>query len=220
MKNSARFGEIVLKSNKIKFFIILVLCNVFVYYLNQRFILTNSLYYNSLIQQLSIERIDFMIEESKKWQFLTLFSIPLVLVIKICFTAFCLYVGLSFDGTSNSFKEVFNIALKAEAIFIVANIIRLTINLMTQRVSDFNDLNYYPLSLISITGTENLYTWLVYPLQTLNLFELFYWLTLAKGLEIVTSKGFSSMLLLVLYSYVTGLIIWIMLVMLFILQFT
>jgi hypothetical protein len=220
MNNSARFSEIVLKSNKIKFFIILVLCNVFVYYLNQRFILTNRLYYNSLIQQLSIERIDFMIEESKKWQFLTLFSIPLVLVIKICFTAFCLYVGLSFSGTSNSFKEVFNIALKAEATFIVANIIRLTINLMTQRVSNFNDLNYYPLSLISITGTENIYTWLVYPLQTLNLFELFYWLALAKGLEIVTSKGFSSMLLLVLYSYVTGLIIWIMLVMLFILQFT
>jgi hypothetical protein len=105
-------------------------------------------------------------------------------------------------------------------VFALANVIKIFALLFFKKVDGLEDLNYYPLSLINITGTDDLYKWLVYPLQTLNLFELGYWLLLAKGLEITCSKDFSNMLILVLSTYVLGLLIWIMIVMLFIMGIT
>jgi hypothetical protein len=220
METSTRYCEKYLAYNKTLLFVLLVLINISIFIANNKYVVTDKLYYNSLIEQLSMERIDSIIHENRKWQYLTVLFIPLVLLIKIGFTAFCLYVGLSFAGLQNSFAELFNISMKAELVFIVASILKFLINILTHRVEVFDDLNNYPLSLISITGTKGIYPWLTYPLQTLNLFELIYWLALAKGLEVTFSRGYSSSLVLVLSSYVIGLVIWILFVMLLTMQFT
>ena len=216
--NVLRYSQKLLGINKPLFFFILFALNTGVFVANNQYLLTKELYYNSYIERLGAERIDQMFEEGHKWQFLSILFIPVILLIKISFAAACLFIGLNFKGIFASFSHIFNIALKAEIIFCIAGLIKITVLLFLKRTEVFEDLNYYPLSLINLTGTQGIYKWLVYPLQTLNLFELFYWLVLAKGLEIVVSRDYGSMLILVLCTYVVGLVIWTMFVMLLILN--
>jgi hypothetical protein len=206
--------------NKTTFFLILVAINAAVFVLKNQFIVTRRIFYNTFIERLSTERIDQIFDEGRKWHFFSIICIPFVLLIKTSFPTICIFIGLNFKGIRSSYAEIFNIALKAESVFILAHIIQIIVFLSVKKAEVFEDLNYYPLSLISITGTKDIYEWLVYPLQSLNLFELTYWLILAKGLEITCSKDYGSMLLLVLTSYVTGLVIWIMIVMLFLMSIT
>ena len=215
-----RYFRKFLTSSNINFFFALVLINAVVFILNNQFILTKELYYNSFIERLSAERIDQIVEQGRKLNFISLLFIPIVLLVKSSFTTICIFIGLIFKGFRTTYQEIFSIALKAELVFVLANVIKIFALLFFKKVDGLEDLNYYPLSLINITGTDDLYKWLVYPLQTLNLFELGYWLLLAKGLEITCSKDFSNMLILVLSTYMLGLLIWIMIVMLFIMGIT
>ncbi|MBN1185584.1 MAG: hypothetical protein JXB49_25080 [Bacteroidales bacterium] len=213
-----RLSKKLLGFNKTLFFFILVAVNTGVFVANNQFVLTRELYHNTYIERLGAERIDMIFEEGRKWQLLSAFFIPLVLLIKISFTSVCLFTGLNFKGIFASYNEIFNIALKAESVFCLANVVKVAVLLFLKRTEVFEDLNYYPLSLINLTGTAGIYKWLVYALQTLNLFELFYWLLLAKGLEVSLSRDYGSMLLLVLSTYVIGLVLWIMVVMLLVMN--
>ncbi len=209
-----------LEANRILFFCFLLLISLLVFLVNNRFVLTRELYYNTYIESLSAERIDQLFEEGKKWNFLTVLLIPLWLIIKISFPAICLFVGLTLKGMAGSFGQLFNIALKAELIFTLANMTRCAVLTLSSGMDSMTDLNYYPLSLLSITGSRVDPVWLAYPLQSLNLFELVYWLTLAGGLTISLQQGFDRMLRLVLGTYVTGFAMWILLVVLFTMTLT
>ena len=209
-----KYCQKVLKINKLYFFFLIVVLNICMFVINNRLILTKEVYYNSYIEQLSIERIDNVVEEGRKWHMISIFFIPLLLMVKVSFTSSCLFIGLLFKGFRSAFMDVFNIALKAELVFMLGNIIRITVLLGFKEIEDFGDLNYYPLSLLSITGTKDIYPWLVYSLQSFNFFELAYWLLLAKGLTINFKKDYSAMLMLVISTYVVGFVLWILTVML------
>ena len=89
------------------------------------------------------------------------------------------------------------------------------------------DLQYfYPLSALNIVGYQGLESWFIYPLQVLNLFELAYWLLLAYfiGKLAFTEKdkgkpmdlGFK----IVASSYGSALLLWVVVVMFFTLNYS
>lgn len=53
----------------------------------------------------------------------------------------------------------------------------------------------------------------MYPLQTLNVFELVYWLLLAKGVSEALNRDFTRSFELVMASYGSALVLWIVTVM-------
>lgn len=180
-------------------------------FLNQQFLITDELYYNNLGEQLSFERINQLLSFNKKWSWLSYVIIPIIYLIKFSLISLCLNTGTLLAGHKISFKKLFQLALIAETIFLLPMIIKFLWFTFIQTDYNLSDLQYfYPLSILNFFEAEILDTWFIYPLQLLNLFEVMYWLILAYGLSLVLNEPLNKGLGLVLSSYGTGLVLWLL----------
>jgi len=68
------------------------------------------------------------------------------------------------------------------------------------------------LTILSYFGVENVVQWLQYPLQTLNVFEVLYMLVVGWILSKQWEQEFIESFAVVMPSYVTGLILWLVFV--------
>jgi hypothetical protein len=117
--------------------------------------------------------------------------------------------GLLVTGNKVSFKILFKIALFAESAFVAAALVRLVLLAFFHTIDRLEDWQAFaPLSLYSLLKTSSVASWLVYPLQTLNLFELAYMGLLAAGLHYYLQQPFSKMLPLSAGAYGVGLLCW------------
>ena len=142
---------------------------------------------------------------------------PSLITLKITLVAACLSIGLYFVVNTFRFKTLFGVALMAEFVFLVPSVLKIIWFAFFQTDYTLTDLQlFYPLSALSIFDAsviQKSQAWLLYPLQTLNVFELAYWLLLAKGVSEVIRKDFTKSFELVMASYGTGLVLWIVTVM-------
>lgn len=172
----------------------------------QQFVLTDSVYYNSMpgLDEHEIEEAIHLKESAGIFAYV---MVPVTTAIKILFAAFCVYTGLLLTGNSVQFKKIFRIALFAEFAFVIATLIRLIILAFFTDMDNFDQLrSFAPLSLYSLIGSAPAY--LTYPLQTINLFEVLYVFLLAAGLQYFLQRPLKKMLLLAICSYGLGLIAW------------
>lgn len=203
-----------IKLRNLHYFIILVIISLTLSLLSREMLNGNELYVNLLAEQLTSEQIQDTLNFQQKWQWLSYAIIPLLLLLKISIIAAILDAGCFFFNKEITYKQLFNIVVKAEFVFLLVIIFKTLWFYVFQQDYTLEDLQYfYPLSAINITGYEGLQPWFVYPLQVLNLFELAYWGILAyllgKTLKISTNKGLS----IVAGSYGVGLLIWVVAVM-------
>jgi hypothetical protein len=135
--------------------------------------------------------------------------VPVGLLIRTSAVAFCLFTGLLLTNRKLSFGSVFKIALFAESALVAFAVIKLLLLVFFHPVTRLQDLEAFaPLSLWNIPGASSLPRWVMYPLQTINLFEIAYWLLLAIGLRHYLGQPVGKMLALVLGSYGLGLLCW------------
>lgn len=170
----------------------------------------NEVFYNSLINTLSSEQIEGVLTFQKKWQWLSYVFIPVLLLLKVAVIAVVIDLGCFFFNKDIKYKKLFNIVVKAEFVFLLVIVFKTIWFYFFKTDYTFEDLQYfYPLSALSIVGYEGIKPWLIYPFQVLNLFEFAYWFILAYllGKELGDDKDKS--LSIVLSSYGTGLLIWV-----------
>lgn len=79
---------------------------------------------------------------------------------------------------------------------------------------------FYPLSYINFLDIENIEPWLIYPLQTINLFEIAYFFVLVYGVHKLLKNNYWKSFEITAASYGTGLVIWLGLVMFLTLNLT
>jgi hypothetical protein len=176
--------------------------------------MSEDLIYDSLIGQLSYERISEMLAQGKKWHWLTYVFLPILVFVKILFVVVCFSVGGLFLNIENGFKKFFSIATNAEFLFVVPGLIKLLWFSFIKTNYILQDLQYFaPLSAIILFNTTELDPWLVYPLDLLNAFELLYWFALAYQLKEVLNENLSGSIGFVAKTYGVGLFIWVILVM-------
>ncbi len=72
---------------------------------------------------------------------------------------------------------------------------------------------FYPLSALNIIGYAGLEPWLIYPLQTLNLFEVAYIIYLSYQTGNLTKTNTNIGLKIVASSYVPTMLLWVCVVM-------
>ncbi|MBL4655446.1 MAG: hypothetical protein JKY33_06455 [Bacteroidia bacterium] len=199
--------------DKRHFFVILCMYYFLNTYIISDVVITKELYYQSYGEQVAFEQIDAYVEASEKWSWIGYVFLPLVLLIKISFVALCLNIGTLLNGINIGFKKLFQIVMIAHVVFACASFIKGIWLLFFIDVHTLQDIQLmYPLSLLSIVDTKEIEAWLIYPLQTINLFEFAYWLAIAKGLQMVLNQSFSKMLTLVVSTYGIGLITWMVIV--------
>ena len=199
----------IFNANKWLIFFLLFALNALALFIYSKYLLTVDLYYQTYGERIALDRIDSFIEVNKQFSWAGYVLIPFVLLIKISFTAFCLNIGTLFANIKTGFRELWGIALVAEIIFVLANLIRSLWLGFISHVDNLEEAQYfYPLSLINFFTSETLSSWLTYPVITANIFEICYFLLLAVGLQLATDKSFAKSLGLVTLSYGTGLLIW------------
>lgn len=204
-----------MKENLLLFSTIVILI-VFLGFFSKSILETDDLIISSLAEQLTQDQIESILNFQEKWQWVSYTILPLLLFIKIWIIATILNIGCFFFVKDIEYKKLFNIVIKAEFIFLLVIILKTAWFYFFQTNYTLEDLQYfYPLSALNIVGYQGLDVWWIYPFQTLNLFEVVYWMILAyllgKELKISMGKG----LKIVASSYGVSLLIWIVGVMFF-----
>ena len=163
-----------MKINKTTFFYVLIISCILMeltkYVLN-----VNQLLYNSLINNITERQVVEILNYQKKWKFLSFLFLSIVVFLKTSIITSILYVGIFFSKSDITFRSIFNKVVQAEFIFLLAPIFKIIWFYFFQTTYKLEDIqNFFPLSAINITGYEGLEPWYIYPLQTLNLFEVAY----------------------------------------------
>jgi len=186
------------------------------------FVVTDSLYFNSLAEKLSYEQIEVLLNTSKKWEWVGYLMVPIICLLKCSLVAVSLTLGIFFINGRFEFKKMLDASVRAEFVFLLPVVIKLLWFLFIQTSYTLQDFQYFsPLSALNIFDAQTLEPWLVYPLQVLNVFELIYWITLAYFLsKELPELDINRSMTVVMSSYGTGLVIWVALVMFLTLTYT
>lgn len=188
----------------------------------------NDLLYQSYSEKLTTIQIEKVFELQEKWQWLSYAIIPLIVLIKSMLITTVLYIGTFFYSKAKvTFKQLFNVVVKAEFVFLGVGVLKIIWFYFFQTNYTLEDLQYfYPLSALNIVGYKGLEPWFIYPFQVLNLFELAYWLILAyfigKLAFTIKDKGkpMDLGLKIVASSYGSALLLWVVVVMFFTLNYS
>jgi hypothetical protein len=180
------------------------------------------LLYNSLSEQLTQKQIQHFFEFQDKWQWLGYVFVPIMVLIKTSLIASTLYIGtFFFSKIPVTFKQLWAIVVSAEFVFLLVPVFKIVWFYFFQTNYKLEDIQYfYPLSALNIVGYKNLEPWFIYPFQTLNLFELVYWLILAFYIGKVTKSTMDKGLKIVAYSYGSALLLWVVTIMFFTLNYS
>ncbi|PHS51256.1 MAG: hypothetical protein COB01_10705 [Lutibacter sp.] len=201
--------------NKYHYFILIIL-SFFVLLISKKSLNLNDLLYNQLSEQLVQEQVEKLLESQQKWAWVGYAIIPLLILIRSSLVALCLSIGTFFYEIEHKipFKQFFRIALIGEFVLVFVGYFKLGYFYFIKTDYTLQDLQqYYPLSYINILDLDNIQPWLVYPLQTINLFEVAYFFVLGFSLWKLLKNKFSKSIEIVAVSYGSGLVIWLGLVM-------
>lgn len=173
------------------------------------------LLYNSLSEQLTQKQIQHFFELQEKWQWVGYISIPIVLLVKTSLITSVLYIGtFFFSKVTITFKQLWSFVLTAEFVFLLVPVFKIAWFYFFQTNYKLEDIQYfYPLSALNIVGYKGLEPWFIYPFQTLNLFELTYWLILAYYVGKATQTTMDQGLKIVTYTYGSALLLWVVTIM-------
>ena len=193
-----------LQYNKQYYFWLLCTCSLLFAFLGEHFLFSESLFYSTLNEQFTNEQIKLLFNLREKWIGITYLLIPVFIIIRILYTSFCLFIGDLFQETQWGYKRMFNIALKADAVFIVSTIAIFYYFLIWGDIKTTHDLNIHPFSLLAVTGQENVPDWLVFAYNSINVFELIYLIFLMLLIHASTQTGYIKALIFSLLTYGVG----------------
>ncbi|WP_114751142.1 hypothetical protein [Pleomorphovibrio marinus] len=162
-----------------------------------------------------------LIEDFKYWNKFSILFTFLLLSIKCFLIALVLYSGLFFANLHQGVKlwTLFHVAVMAESILIVAGIVKIIFGAFYNfTYSEFS--LFYPLSVLSLMDFKSIQSIWYYPLQLLNLFEVFYCLLLVYFFNQEVEIGKANSSKVVLGSYLFSITFWLILIMFLTLNFT
>ena len=176
---------------------------------------------SSLSEQLTATQVENLLNVQQKWQWVGYGFIPLLLLIKMSVTALALSIACMLTDRQVPYKRFFVIVAEAEIIFLLVPIYKIVWFYFFQPQYTLEDIQFfYPLSLLNLTDYKQIEQWYVYPLQVANLFEVGYWLLLTYLLGKILKISFKERFYFIASSYGILLLLWIVVVMFFTLNYS
>ena len=163
-----------LKLNRLVYLLSISLLIIFFTYFIQSTYLTESVFYNTYAANMSSERIELLLENIKKYQWLGYSLLPVLLLIKVLYNSFILITGTLLVDRNFRFPDLFNVCLKAEMVFLLMFVGKIITLNFFKHIDVTGDINFIPVSLANFFTTTSLPKWLIYPMQTFNIWEVLY----------------------------------------------
>jgi hypothetical protein len=174
------------------------------------------------VENLTSSQIEDFFNFQKKWQWFGYLFVLIYTLLKTCMIAIVLYIGTFFYSKNDvTFKNIWTCVIQADFLFLLIPVLKIIWLYFFQTKYTLEDIQYfYPLSALNIVGYKGLEPWLIYPFQTLNLFELSYWLILAFFIGKATETTMDHGLKIVASSYGSALLLWVVVIMFFTLNYS
>lgn len=205
-----------------KYFILINISIVtfFTYYINNE-IFTDIAIVDFYYDQLSMNQIESLIQNMRKYQWLGYTLIPIIYFIKISLITLCVYTGILLSNIKSlGFSGIFSAVVLADILFLIPGVIKI-FWFSFQPDYTLEDLQYFmPGSLLNLFNPKEIEPWLVYPLQSINVWEVAFWFALAYELKAYFQDDFAKSFGTVMASYGSGLVIWIVFVVFLTLNFS
>ena len=190
------------------FYFFCIYCMVYVgYSIMANYILfDDALYYDAFGEIIGVERMGEFIEQKRFYQRFGYLFIPLLLLIRPFYTAMCLATGALLNDQNLTFGQGYNLALKADAIFLMEVMIRINYFSIIG-VYSLEEISTPLFSLLHWFGPDRVLSYLTYPLGVLSVFEFIYWILLAVFVSVYTQKNFWRSFYFVITTYGIGLLL-------------
>jgi hypothetical protein len=197
-------------------FIGIVIANLILIWLSKALLINEVVFYNAYSEQLTYDRSLKLFEDMKKLSWISYAFCPIMLLIKFSLISFVIYIGIVLSDVQNkiSLGSVFKIVIASEIIFVSVGFIKFLWFYLFAGNYDLNDIGFfYPLSLINFFKTSEVNRLWIFPLQTVNVFQMVYIISISYGLNKVYEIEKSDSDKIVLLSYLPALILWVALIM-------
>ncbi len=197
-------------------FLIITACYLIISWMSKNILVNETVFYNSVSEQLTYQRAMNLFESIKKYAWISYLVTPLLLAIKFTLVSIVLFIGVFFMDLQYkiSFGVIFRIVIASEIIFVLAGFIKFIWFYFLTSNYDLNDVNFfYPLSLTNLFNVSEVNKIWVFPLQSVNLFQVSYIILLAIGINKAGQIEKSDSEKVVIFSYTPAFLFWIVLVM-------
>lgn len=197
-------------------FLIIIVCYFVILWLSKSVLINDIVFYNSFSEQLTYERSMKLFAEIKRLSWMNYVFIPFMLLIKFTMISIVLYIGVFFCDLHDkiSFGKIFRVVIASEIIFAIAGFIKFLWFYLFAGNYDLNDINFfYPLSLINLFKISEVNKFWIFPLQSVNVFQVLYILSLSYGLNKTGEIEKTQSDKVVIYSYMPALLFWLVLIM-------
>lgn len=210
--------SIYLNLNKTYFLVCVITLSFILVYIQQEYIVIPQLVNQPMVND--ILRVQIL-DQFNKYRFLPFLLSPIVLMIRVLFVSTCLYIGgLIFDNLKIvKFVDSFNVALKADIILLFFPVVYSIVIVFYSTEVGLQVIRYT--SLIFLFDYEALDPWLIALIGMLNLFELIYWIFIAKLFAIITKTSYRESLNIIVSTYGLGFVfyaLFVVFIMLYIFQ--
>jgi hypothetical protein len=205
-----------LNLTRLRLFLIITVCYFVILWLSRSVLINDIVFYNSFSEQLTYERSMKLFAEIKRLSWMNYVFIPVMLMIKFTLVSIVLYIGVFFFDLHDkiSFGKIFRIVIACEIVFVFAGFIKFLWFYLFAGNYDLNDISFfYPLSLINLFKISEVNKIWIFPLQSVNVFQVFYILSLSYGLNKSGKMGKTQSDKVVIYSYMPALLFWVVLIM-------
>jgi hypothetical protein len=201
---------------RLQLFIGIVLANLVIIWLSKSVLINEIVFYNTFSEQLTWDRSIKLFDDMQRFAWIGYAFTPVMLLIKFSLVSLVLYTGIVICNIQDkvSLGSVFKIVIASEIIFVCASLLKFLWFCFFAGNYDLNDLGFfYPLSLINFFKTSEVNKLWIFPLQTVNIFQVIYIISISYGLNKVCKVENPDSDKIVLLSYLPSLVIWMALIM-------
>ncbi|MCZ8169240.1 MAG: hypothetical protein O9297_06095 [Flavobacterium sp.] len=171
---------------------------------------------NTLSKKISQNQLDKIVNASQSNEYLNYIVVPINIFVKVVITALLLLFGCTLFNVKIHLKKLIRLTITAEFLFLLPILYEITyFKFIESNHSYIYIQNFSSLSFFNLINNIDVEPWLIYPLQTLNLFELAYIIYLSYQIGCISKTNFNTGLKIVGYSYVPALLLWVAVVMFF-----
>ncbi len=199
-----------------KMFSGIVLVELLILWVSQTVLIDEIIFFNTYSEQLTYELSMEIFSAMRSYSWISYAILPILLLLKFSTLSVLIYIGAFFSDLHKDITlgKIFKVVVISEIVFVVASVIKVLWFILFAGNYTLDDMNFfYPLSLINLFSRSEVASYWVYPLQTINIFQVFYVLLLAFGLSRISSVKKISVDRIVLSTYVPAIAVWIAMVL-------
>jgi hypothetical protein len=193
-----------------------VFANLLILFLSQMALVNEVVFFNTYSEQLTYDRAMEIFARMRSLTWVSYIITPVLLILKFSAISVLIYIGVFFSDLHREITlgKIFKVVVVSEIVFVVASIIKLLWFIFFAGNYTLDDMSFfYPLSLLNFFSRSEVASYWVYPLQTVNIFQLVYILLLAIGLSRISSIKREKADRVVIATYVPAIAVWAALVM-------